>query len=57
MFSFKVLPGSITKDRFPSLFLGSELVVAGKLTGTNDVQTKVEGTTVNGTTLFQGQVI
>ncbi|CAH1399667.1 unnamed protein product [Nezara viridula] len=53
----QVLPGSITKDRFPSLFLGSELVVAGKLTGTNDVQTKVEGTTVNGTTLFQGQAM
>ncbi|XP_014277353.1 inter-alpha-trypsin inhibitor heavy chain H4 [Halyomorpha halys] len=53
----QVLPGSITKDRFPSLFLGSELVVAGKLAGSNDVQTKVEGTTVNGTTLFQGQAM
>lgn len=49
------MPGSMTKGLFSSLFLGSELVVAGKLNG-SDIDSKVEGTTVNGTASFQAKV-
>lgn len=52
----QVIPGTMTKVKFSSLFLGSELVVAGKLSGT-DIESKIDGTTVNGTTSFQAQVL
>ncbi|KAG8312244.1 hyaluronan metabolic process [Homalodisca vitripennis] len=59
--TFSYLPGqvvrsSLTSQNFHSLFLGSQLVVAGRLNKTTQISANVTGLAINGSTTYHVQV-